>query len=190
MSEPSKQTVKRPDVERFEELVMIANSQPSDSIKAVQGTTEEGLPFFASVYSENPATASFLAFCTSQVTSLVKWVRHLEGLRIQNGQQIAGMVQRLRDHRDREFHLSTCPCVPCSIVNRYDQDLAAGGKPPAFVGRLNVYKCTTCSTYIVTVDRANGVTPMMLSCKVEGCGGMMQSSFYRVPQNLSPTWEW
>ena len=57
--------------------------------------------------------------------------------------------------------------------------------------RLNAYTCKECGEAIVTVDRDEGVTPMMLACRAtEGCQGRSFSSFYRVDPTLTPTWEW
>jgi hypothetical protein len=58
-------------------------------------------------------------------------------------------------------------------------------------GKKNIYTCGECAGVIVTVDRDEGVTPFMLGCRAtEGCGKMMQSSFYMVNQDLEPTHEW
>lgn len=59
-------------------------------------------------------------------------------------------------------------------------------------GKKNVYTCQKCRDYIVTVDRDEGTTSFMLGCRSPrgDCGGMMQSSFYRVDPTLTPTWEW
>lgn len=59
-------------------------------------------------------------------------------------------------------------------------------------GRINVYTCDTCGGQIVTVDRDEGVTPFMLTCRFipEYCDGSMVSALYRVDQLLKPTHEW
>ncbi len=56
---------------------------------------------------------------------------------------------------------------------------------------INVYQCETCRGEIVTVDRAPGVTPLMVTCRADAlCMGRMFSKNYRVSQELVPTWEW
>jgi hypothetical protein len=60
--------------------------------------------------------------------------------------------------------------------------------------RHNVYTCDSCKQWIVTVDREEGVTPMMLRCRAtKDCNGTMFSAFYQVPaelQGAQPTYEW
>lgn len=54
------------------------------------------------------------------------------------------------------------------------------------VGEKNAYFCTMCHGYIVTIDKADGVTPMFLACRVDGepekrpgkCIGTMESMMY------------
>src|SRR5262249_2016093 len=57
---------------------------------------------------------------------------------------------------------------------------------------INVYNCLKCDGWIVTIDRDEGVTPMMLRCLAsKGCDGMMESAFYMVADEiLTPTYEW
>jgi hypothetical protein len=64
-------------------------------------------------------------------------------------------------------------------------------------GRLNVYACTPmpmsnmksgCGHWIVTIDRAAGVTPMFTRCG--HCGGTATSRMYKVEPGLEPTHEW
>lgn len=56
--------------------------------------------------------------------------------------------------------------------------------------RINRYTCTTCCKSIITVDRDEGTTPMMLGCRASpGCSGLMHSSFYRGVSGR-PTFEW
>ena len=71
--------------------------------------------------------------------------------------------------------------------------------------RLNAYYCETCERYVVTVDRDEGVTPMMLACRADGdptapgfdgCKGTSRSMGYpkqpwptEAPDPV-PTWEW
>lgn len=58
--------------------------------------------------------------------------------------------------------------------------------------KINEYVCQKCKGVTRTVNRDSGTTPFMIQCKVAnvGCGGMAQSSFYRVSQNKLPGWEW
>jgi hypothetical protein len=56
---------------------------------------------------------------------------------------------------------------------------------------INTYTCPKCSGFIVTLDREEGVTPMMLRCRAsKGCDGMMESAFYMADQTLTPSYEW
>lgn len=59
-------------------------------------------------------------------------------------------------------------------------------------GQVNVYTCPKCKGRTVTIDADDGVTPFMINCRsVGGCHEeMAESSFYRVDQNLVPTYEW
>ncbi len=58
-------------------------------------------------------------------------------------------------------------------------------------GSINVYECQACGESIVTIDKAEGVTPMFLACRANPtCGGRSVSKMYRVPQDLEPTHEW
>lgn len=54
--------------------------------------------------------------------------------------------------------------------------------------RINVYACLECGLELITRDADEGVTPFALPC--DGCAHVMYSSFYRVPQSLTPTHEW
>lgn len=57
------------------------------------------------------------------------------------------------------------------------------------IGHTNIYTCGECSHYICTIDTDRGVTPMYISC--EQCTtGYKASSFYRNPNNISPTHMW
>lgn len=68
----------------------------------------------------------------------------------------------------------------------------------SFKGRENVYTCSKCGGYTVTVDLDEGVTPFMLRCRASGkegdCDGMAQSAMYpNGPRPASippPAWEW
>lgn len=57
---------------------------------------------------------------------------------------------------------------------------------------INMYTCDTCHGAIVTIDRAEGVTPMLLACRAsETCKGMMHSHWYaHSVQNYKPNYEW
>ncbi len=61
-----------------------------------------------------------------------------------------------------------------------------------FKGKKNIYVCQKCNGHIVTVDLEHGVTPFMVDCKATpACGGMMQSSMYRVfDQTMRADHEW
>lgn len=57
--------------------------------------------------------------------------------------------------------------------------------------QVNAYVCQVCRQRIVTITRDAGTTPFMLACRATpGCAGLSHSSFYRVPQNLVPEYEW
>ena len=55
--------------------------------------------------------------------------------------------------------------------------------------RINVYTCKA-GHQTITIDKDHGVTPMMLDCRHPGCKESGMSSFYRVPEGLTPQWEW
>jgi len=58
-------------------------------------------------------------------------------------------------------------------------------------GMKNRYVCDTCGKGVITVNVDNGTTPFMILCKAtKGCKGVMQSSFYQVPQELPAQFEW
>lgn len=57
--------------------------------------------------------------------------------------------------------------------------------------RINQYTCSSCGGVITTIDRNEGVTPWMLTCRAtEGCGGTMRSHGYTVDTSLKPDHEW
>ncbi len=58
--------------------------------------------------------------------------------------------------------------------------------------RINVYVCPKCKGETITINAVDGLTPFLIKCRsVGGCHEeMAQSSFYRVDQNLIPTYEW
>lgn len=58
-------------------------------------------------------------------------------------------------------------------------------------GETNLYRCERCNGTIVTIDRDDGTTPMMLRCRARiDCDGMMQSSWYQGMADLVPSFEW
>jgi hypothetical protein len=66
------------------------------------------------------------------------------------------------------------------------------GTDAGFTGP-NAYKCAKCNEIIVTRHADPGVTPFMLACRAtEGCGGVMESVFYRIPAGMAryADWEW
>lgn len=64
--------------------------------------------------------------------------------------------------------------------------------------RENVYTCTKCGGYTVTVDVDDGITPFILRCRASGkegeCNGRAYSSCYpngpRPAKIPPPAWEW
>jgi hypothetical protein len=56
--------------------------------------------------------------------------------------------------------------------------------------KINAYDCDnqTCHHLTVTVQIADGITPMFSDC--EKCGGPSTSRMFDVPQDLEPTIEW
>lgn len=60
----------------------------------------------------------------------------------------------------------------------------------SFQYKKNVYRCEKCNTYIVTVDRDQGTTPYITTCKQPNCDGFARSNMYRISQELIPTYEW
>lgn len=65
-------------------------------------------------------------------------------------------------------------------------------KNVSFKGRKNMYHCESCGHTLVTIDKDIGTTPFMISCGGHnGCeGGTMKSMMYRVPEYLTPAYEW
>ena len=63
---------------------------------------------------------------------------------------------------------------------------------PSTIGRINQYTCENCGGVITTIDRAEGVTPMLLVCRATpDCeAGTMTSAMYEVDQSLTPDYEW
>lgn len=54
---------------------------------------------------------------------------------------------------------------------------------------INIYECSN-GHKIVTIDRVQGVTPMTMQCRAEGCTCWSKSKWYAVDQTLTPTHEW
>lgn len=57
----------------------------------------------------------------------------------------------------------------------------------SYKGKINVYKCQS-GHETVTIDKDEGTTPFMIACKT--CSELSRSSFYQVPQTLTPVYEW
>lgn len=56
---------------------------------------------------------------------------------------------------------------------------------------INFYTCRECGGSIITIDRDDGTTPMMLACRATlACDGTMFSSGYTCDQSLVPDHEW
>jgi len=78
-------------------------------------------------------------------------------------------------------------------VNRCDVQVTSS---PVLVGdagrsRRNLYTCASNLHLIVTVDRDEGTTPMMILCP--HCGDWARSSFYQIPlfaAGIEPEYEW
>jgi len=62
----------------------------------------------------------------------------------------------------------------------------------SYVGKKNVYLCRACGYPTVTVDRDEGTTPMVITCRrPSGCDGSAYSQFYKVEDwPLPPKFEW
>lgn len=57
--------------------------------------------------------------------------------------------------------------------------------------KINVYQCQECGGKIVTKELDAGVTPFSMSCRaLDGCPGLMTSSFKMCPQDLAHGWVW
>ena len=57
--------------------------------------------------------------------------------------------------------------------------------------KINAWDCPECKKPTVTVERVEGVTPMLLGCRATpGCRGMASSRWYRNCEGLTPTFEW
>jgi hypothetical protein len=76
-------------------------------------------------------------------------------------------------------------------VPRRPQEHSAPSAAPAggLIGKKNQYYCVSCRRAVVTVDRDDGVTPMLIPCQF-GCKAVMHSAFYKVNQDLPATHEW
>jgi len=58
---------------------------------------------------------------------------------------------------------------------------------------INTYTCPECGHRAVTVDVDEGTTPMIVPCRVlseTDCEGAGVSAWYRVPDGLTPEFEW
>lgn len=61
----------------------------------------------------------------------------------------------------------------------------------SYKGKINQYTCQLCGGHIVTIDRDEGTTAMLLGCRATpGCKGSMVSEMYQVDQTLTPDHEW
>jgi|GEM_PF-1412178 len=82
------------------------------------------------------------------------------------------------------------PELEVEVPRRPQQHSAPSATPAgSLVGKKNVYICVSCERGVVTVDREDGVTPMLIPCQF-GCKAVMHSQFYRVQQDLPATHEW
>lgn len=54
----------------------------------------------------------------------------------------------------------------------------------------NAYVCETCGHRTVTVNACEGVTPYLIRCRFNCCGGTAKSQLYRISQHERPTFEW
>lgn len=54
---------------------------------------------------------------------------------------------------------------------------------------INAYECPD-GHLTVTIDLEDGTTPMMMNCRNPSCGKVSRSKWYKVDQNLKPTFEW
>lgn len=52
--------------------------------------------------------------------------------------------------------------------------------------KKNIYNCQKCGAKIQTGNRDQGVTPMMIGCRTDGCDGSAMSSMYMVDQDIEP----
>lgn len=58
------------------------------------------------------------------------------------------------------------------------------------IGKVNRYVCEQCRAVHGTINLNTGVTPFLIGCKSD-CGGMAQSSMYRLPAGeTSCGWAW
>ena len=60
---------------------------------------------------------------------------------------------------------------------------------PEKAGLINRYTCPKGHS-IVTVNRDDGTTPLLIRCREEGCNEMAKSEWYDVDPTLKPTYEW
>lgn len=52
--------------------------------------------------------------------------------------------------------------------------------------KKNIYTCEICKHDLITGNRDEGTTPMIVGCDQEGCDGLSRSHFYNVDQALEP----
>lgn len=57
------------------------------------------------------------------------------------------------------------------------------------LNRINVYTCPY-GHQTITIDRADGITPLNFRCKKHGCQEFAASSWYMVDQRQKPEYEW
>lgn len=83
------------------------------------------------------------------------------------------------------------------LAEEYHRDSGKGfpneGRKNAYVcdgegGTMGLPRKAGCGAYIVTIDRAPGVTPFGIECG--SCGQFAHSKMYRVKPELEPTHEW
>lgn len=58
-------------------------------------------------------------------------------------------------------------------------------------GKVNQYVCEKCRAVHGTILLNTGVTPFLIGCKNDGCGGMAQSRMYNLPSGqVGCGWAW
>ena len=57
------------------------------------------------------------------------------------------------------------------------------------INKINVYKCPN-GHETVTINRADGVTPMFMTCRNRDCEENATSQMYMCSQDLTPEFEW
>lgn len=80
--------------------------------------------------------------------------------------------------------------------NQYNQRRLSAAVQRGLPQRLavNVYQCTRCKVGEIYVHRDAGVTPMLMTCPIEGCGGravsLMYPDTFTLLDTAVPTREW